>query len=175
MQEKPVRPNRLRQEKEFFPHTSVTSTFNCHIAAVFLWSARSLQFTSCTFRQCIFTWKLKVVPFLRRATEAVPVLLEIAAAGHEQLITAFFCITLRVKFDWEVDSTGNLNFILRNKHVIFASCNTRLSRSYLTYTLQAKGVKGLLQCLHGRGKILHWFHQQLTTAKHGLLVLSVKN
>lgn len=88
------------------------------------------------FETCVFTWKLKIIPFLRRPTEAVPILLEITAAGHEQLITAFFCVTLRVKFDREVDSTRNVNFILRKKHMIFVYWNTRSPKSYLTFTIQ---------------------------------------
>lgn len=47
----------------------------------------------------ICTWKLKVFPFLLRPTEIVSVLLKVTAAGHGQLVTAFLCVALRVKFD----------------------------------------------------------------------------
>lgn len=100
-----------RKGLAFFLHISGISTFNSSGAS--LWIPSNILYN---LESVILTWKLKVSPFLRRATEAVPVLLEIAAAGHEQLITALLGVTLRVKLDGEVDSTRNVNFILRNKH-----------------------------------------------------------
>lgn len=43
------------------------------------------------------TRDLKIRPLLRRATEIVDILEEIAAAGHDELITAFLGVAARVK------------------------------------------------------------------------------
>lgn len=93
-------------------------------------SLRSPSNILCALEAALLTWELEVSPFLGGATEAVPVLLEVAAAGHEQLITALLCVTLRVKLDGEVDSTRNVNFILRNKHSSFVSCHTALPTAH---------------------------------------------
>ena len=43
------------------------------------------------------TGDLEIRPFLRRAAEVVDILEEIAAAGHDELVTAFFCVAAGVK------------------------------------------------------------------------------
>lgn len=58
------------------------------------------------------TWELKVFPLLLGPTEAVPVLLEVAAAGHGQLVTAFLRVALRVELDGEVDGPRDVNSVL---------------------------------------------------------------
>lgn len=142
MQEQHVRANTgTRKGLAFFLHISGTSMFNS--SGVSLRSASNILHN---LTQCIFTWKLEVSPFLRGATEAVPVLLEVAAAGHEQLITALLCVTLRVKLDGEVDSTRNVNFILRNKHSSFVSCHTAQNPLHAHHTNKGD-IRKILQHL----------------------------
>ncbi len=61
------------------------------------------------------TRNLEIRPFLRRATEVVDVLEEIAAAGHDELITAFLCVAAGVKFYRQVDGPRNVHFVLERE------------------------------------------------------------
>lgn len=67
---------------------------------------------STTHTQPVFTWELKVSPLVWRSTEAVPIVVEVLAAGDEQFVTPLFSITLGIKFDEEVDRSRDVNLIL---------------------------------------------------------------
>lgn len=60
----------------------------------------------------ILTGNLEIGPFLRRPTEIVDVLQEVAAARHDELITAFLRVATGVEFDRQVDGPGNVHLVL---------------------------------------------------------------
>lgn len=61
------------------------------------------------------TRNLKVRPFLGRAAEVVDVLEEITAAGHEEFITAFFCVAAGVKLYRQIDGPWDVHLVLKEK------------------------------------------------------------
>ena len=50
-----------------------------------------------------------------RSTEVVDILEEITAAGHDELITAFFCVAAGVKFYRQVDGPWDVHLVLKRE------------------------------------------------------------
>lgn len=70
-----------------------------------------------TFTKFVLTRDFKIRPFLRRTTEVVDILEEIAAAGHDEFITAFLCVAAGIKFYRQVNGSGDVHLVLERKHI----------------------------------------------------------